>query len=153
MLLDFNFNTFFSASVFLAFPLSLSWHAASDSGRGGGSLHRRQQRKQGKDVSADCGSPHEVLVPLSLDVVLLFVLHFLNFRSWRFLACKLLLQTFSKVTPGSYFSTTAVFYCWPQSSWTFYQLNAWLLKKFLNWTPVIFNLETARAFVFKENHI
>lgn len=69
--LSFNFNAllFFcsplSLSGFSSLPLSLSWHAASDSGRGGSSVQRRQQREQGKEVSAACRSHDEVPVFLS----------------------------------------------------------------------------------------
>lgn len=59
--------TLYSLAVISLSPPSLSWHAASDSGRGGGSVSWWQQRKQGK-VPADCGSDDGV----SLGVVVLF---------------------------------------------------------------------------------
>lgn len=59
--------TLYSLAVISLSPPSLSWHAASDSGRGGGSVSWWQQRKQGK-VPADCGSDDGV----SLVVVVLF---------------------------------------------------------------------------------
>lgn len=96
--------TLYSLAVISLSPPSLSWHAASDSGRGGGSVSWWQQRKQGK-VPADYGSDDGV----SLGVVVLFpnppqVLS----RCFFFFACilcfsavLLYIHKLFSVTPGS----------------------------------------------------